>query len=54
MLIIHNPVYISSTVRFEVFTAVTIKNGVSAMLRRVALIRADVSEELSYSIIKIK
>jgi hypothetical protein len=37
-------------VRFEVSTAVTMKNG---MLRRVALVRTDVSEELSASFIKV-
>jgi hypothetical protein len=36
--------------RFEVFTSVTVKNGV---LRRVALMRTDVSEELSASIIRV-
>jgi hypothetical protein len=32
-------------VRFEVFTAVTMKNSVFWMLRRVALVRTNVSEE---------
>jgi hypothetical protein len=43
-------------VRFEVFTAVTMKNDVlmsSGMLRRVALVRTDVSEELSASVIRV-
>jgi hypothetical protein len=40
-------------VRFEVFTAVTRKNGVSGMLRRVALVRTDVSEESSASFIRM-
>jgi hypothetical protein len=34
-------------VRFEVFTVVTIRMASSGMLRRVALVRTDVSEELS-------
>jgi hypothetical protein len=38
-------------VRFEVFTAVTMKNDVFWDLRRVALIRTEVSKELSASII---
>jgi hypothetical protein len=33
--------------RFEVFAAVTMKNGVFWDVRRVALVRTDVSEELS-------
>jgi hypothetical protein len=41
-------------VRFEVFTAVTMKNAVSGMLRRVALVRTDVSEEPGASIIRVK
>jgi hypothetical protein len=36
--------------RLEVFTAVVMKNG---MLLRVALVRNDVSEELSASIIRV-
>jgi hypothetical protein len=40
-------------VRFEVFTAVTMKNGASGMLRRVALVRTDVSEEPSASFIRV-
>jgi hypothetical protein len=36
-------------VRFEVFTAVTMKNGVFCMLHRVDLVKTDVSEELSAS-----
>jgi hypothetical protein len=39
--------------RFEVFTAVTMKNRVFWDLRRVALERTDVSEELSTSIIRV-
>jgi hypothetical protein len=38
-----------SWVRFEFSTAVTMKNGVSWMLRSVALVRIDVSEELCIS-----
>jgi hypothetical protein len=37
------------SVRFEVFTAVTMKK----MLRHVALVRTDVSEELSASFIRV-
>jgi uncharacterized membrane protein len=33
--------------RFEVFTAVTMKDGVFWMLRHVALVRSDVSEEVT-------
>jgi hypothetical protein len=40
-------------VRFEVFTAVTMKNGVSGLLRRVALVRTDVSEEPDASFIRV-
>jgi demethoxyubiquinone hydroxylase (CLK1/Coq7/Cat5 family) len=40
-------------VRFEVFTAVTMKKLSSAMLRHVALVRTDVSEEHSASIIRV-
>jgi hypothetical protein len=36
-----------SNVRFEVFTAMTRRMPSSGMLRRVALVRTDVSEELS-------
>jgi hypothetical protein len=39
--------------RFEVFTAVTMKNASSGMLRRVTLVRTDVSEELSASIFRM-
>jgi hypothetical protein len=42
-----------SVVRFEVFTAVTMKNGVFWDVSRVALVRTDVSEELSASFIKV-
>jgi hypothetical protein len=41
------------TVRFEVFTAVTMKNGSSWMLCHVALVRTDVPEELSASFIRV-
>jgi hypothetical protein len=37
-------------VRFEVFTAVTRKNGIFWDVSRVALVRTDLSEELSGSI----
>jgi hypothetical protein len=40
-------------VRFEVSTAATMKNGVFWTLRRVALVRTDVSEELSVSFIRV-
>jgi hypothetical protein len=40
-------------IRFEVFTAMTMKNGVFWMLRRVALVRTDVSEEISASFIRM-
>jgi hypothetical protein len=40
-------------VRFEVFTAVTMKNGVFCGVRHVALVRTDVSEERSASIIRV-
>jgi hypothetical protein len=40
-------------VRFEVFTTVTMKNVVFWILRRVALIRTDVLEELRASIIRV-
>jgi hypothetical protein len=39
--------------RFEVFTAVTMKNGVFWDVTRVALVRTDVSEELSASFIRV-
>jgi hypothetical protein len=39
-------------VKFGVFPAVTMKMPSSEMLRRVALVRTDVSEELSVSIIR--
>jgi hypothetical protein len=42
-----------SGMRFEVFTTVTMKNAVSGILRRVAPIRTDVSEECVTSIIKV-
>jgi hypothetical protein len=41
------------TVRFEVFTALTKKNGVFLHVTPVALIRTDVSEELSASFIRV-
>jgi hypothetical protein len=40
-------------VRLEVFTAVTIRMVSSGMLRRVAHVRTDVSEELSASFIRV-
>jgi hypothetical protein len=40
-------------VRFEIFTAVTQKNGVFWDVRRVALVRTDVSEERNTSFIKV-
>jgi hypothetical protein len=40
-------------VRFEVFTAVTVKNVVFWDVRRVVLVRTDVSEERIASIIKM-
>jgi hypothetical protein len=40
-------------VRFKVFTAATMKNGVLWMLRCVALVRTDVSEELSASFVRV-
>jgi hypothetical protein len=39
--------------RFEVFTAVTMKNGVLWILRFLALVRTDVSEERSASFIRV-
>jgi hypothetical protein len=39
--------------RFEVFTAVTMKNGIFGMLCRVGLVKTDVSEELSASFIRV-
>jgi hypothetical protein len=44
---------ISPHERFEVFTAVTIKNGVFWDVTPCALVRTDVSEELSASIIRV-
>jgi hypothetical protein len=41
-----------SYVRFEVFTVVTMKNGIFWDVRCVALVRTDVSEELNASIIR--
>jgi hypothetical protein len=38
---------------FVVFTAVTIKNAVFPVLRRVAFVRTDVSEEHSSSFIRV-
>jgi hypothetical protein len=40
-------------VRFEAFTAVTMKMVYSGMLRYVALVRTDVSDELSASFIRV-
>jgi hypothetical protein len=40
-------------VRFEVFTAVTMKNSIFWDVTRVALVRTDVSEELSASFIMV-
>jgi hypothetical protein len=40
-------------IKFDVFTAVTVKNDVLWMLRRVALVRTDVWEERSASIIRV-
>jgi hypothetical protein len=40
-------------VRFEVFTAVTMKNASSWMLQRLAFVRIDFSEERSSSIIRV-
>jgi hypothetical protein len=40
-------------VRSEVFTAVTMKNGVFWDVNRVTLIRTDVKEELSASFIRV-
>jgi hypothetical protein len=45
--------YSPYNVRFEVFTAVTMKNGVFGMLHPVALVRTDVSKELSTSFIRV-
>jgi hypothetical protein len=45
--------YVCIYVRFEVFTAVTMKNDSSGMLRRVALVRTDVSEERRASFIRV-
>jgi hypothetical protein len=42
-----------TTARFEVFTAVTMKNAVFWDVSRAALVRTDVSEELSASIIPL-
>jgi hypothetical protein len=43
-----------TAVKFEVFTAVTMKKAPSGMLRRVALVRNNVSEELTASFIRVK
>jgi hypothetical protein len=42
-----------TVVRLEVFTAVTMKNGIFGILRRVALVRTDVSEEPGASFIRV-
>jgi hypothetical protein len=42
-----------SVVRFEVFTAVTMKNGVFWDVTPLALVRIDVSEELSAFFIRV-
>jgi hypothetical protein len=42
-----------TNVRFEVFTAVTMKMESSGMLRSGAIVRTDVSEELSVSFIRV-
>jgi hypothetical protein len=42
-----------SRVRFEVFTAVTMRMVSSGMLRRVALVNTDISEELNASFIRV-
>jgi hypothetical protein len=41
------------SVRFEVFTAVTMKNVVFWVVTLLALVRTEVSEELSASFIKV-
>jgi hypothetical protein len=43
-----------SFVRFEVFTAVAMRMPSSGMLRRVPLVRTDVSKERSAFIIRVK
>jgi hypothetical protein len=43
----------NDVVKFEVFTAVDMKMPYSGMLRRVVLVRTDVSEELSATIIRV-
>jgi hypothetical protein len=40
-------------IRFEVFTAVTMKNAVFWDVTRVTLVRTDVSKERSVSIIRV-
>jgi hypothetical protein len=45
--------HVNNCVRYEVFTAVTMKNGVFRMLRRVAVVRTDVVDELSASLIRV-
>jgi hypothetical protein len=47
------PQHIVEHVRLEIFTAVTMKNAVSGILRRVALVITDVSDELSASFIRV-
>jgi hypothetical protein len=50
---VHYDVKQTEHVRFEVLTAVTMKNVSSGTLRRVALVRTDVSEEPSASSIRV-
>jgi hypothetical protein len=46
-------VHLLNYVRFEVFTAVTMKNGVFWDVTSCGSVRTDVSEELSVSIIRL-
>jgi hypothetical protein len=45
--------HIHCYIKFEVFKAVTMNNASSGMLRGVALVRTDDSEEFSGSIIRV-